>query len=127
MTKEKKQLRLKDAPQKVKDIAAFISAMIVIGGALIGGGKWLLTEINASTNARVDALEKKIDDNQKENKLAVTRLELSSLIQSDPTNVVEIEKLGRYYFTELGGDRWMSSVYSNWCKEYGGDPSIVVK
>lgn len=121
------KLRLKNWSQKVKDFAALLSAIIAIAGALICGGKWLLAEINASTNARVDALEKKIDDNQKENKLAVTRLELSSLIQSNPTNVVEIEKLGRYYFTELGGDRWMSSVYSNWCKEYGGDPNIVVK
>lgn len=111
----------------VQDIAAFLTATIVIGTALIGAGKWIVKEVNAATNSRVDVLEQKIDDNQKENKLAITRLELMSLIQNDPDNIVEIEKLGRYYFQELSGDRWMSSVYSNWCREYGGDPSIVIK
>lgn len=124
MSKENKKINI---PQKAKDIAAFISAIIVIGGALIGAGQWIVHQINFSVNNRVDALEQKIDDNQKENKLAITRLELMSLIQNEPDNIVEIEKLGRYYFQELSGDRWMSNVYSDWCREHGGDPSIVIK
>lgn len=123
----KEKFKLKNVPQKVKDIAAFISAVLVISTALIGAGHWIVKEVTASTNDRIDALEEKIENNDQESKQAITRLELMSLIQNDPTNVIEIEKLGRYYFTNLGGDRWMSSVYSNWCKEYGGDPSIVVK
>ena len=125
MSKEK--FSLKNVPQRVKDIAAFISAVVAIFTALIGAGHWIVKEVTASTNDRIDALEDKIEYNDKESKQAITRLELMSLIQNDPTNVIEIEKLGRYYFIGLGGDRWMSSVYSNWCKEYGGDPSIVVK
>ena len=114
-------------PDKVKSIAELISATIVIGTALIGAGQWMVHQINSSVNARVDALEQKIDDNQEENKLAITRLELMTLMQHDPNNIVEIEKLGRYYFQELSGDRWMSSVYSDWARQYGGDISIVVK
>ena len=123
----KGKFALKNVPQKVKDIAAFISAVLVIFTALIGAGHWIVKEVTASTNDRIDALEEKIENNDQESKQAITRLELMSLIQNDPTNVIEIEKLGRYYFINLGGDRWMSAVYSNWCKEYGGDPSIVVK
>ena len=123
MSKTKEKINI---PQKAKDIAAFTSAVIVIGGALIGTGKWLLTEINASTNARVDALEEKIDDNQEENKLAILRLELITLMESDPTNVVEIEKVAKTYFGN-GGDWYMTSLYSRYAKEYGADTSFVVK
>ena len=127
MAKEKKRLRLKDAPHKIKDLAALVSAIIVIGGALIGGGKWLLTEINASTNARVDALEKKIDDNHANEKAATTRLELMVLIDNDPDNIIEIEKLAKYYFNDLNGNSYMTSMFSKWCKEHNANCEIVLK
>ena len=127
MVKEKKRLRLKDTPQKIKDLAALISAAIIIGGALIGCGKWLLTEINASTNARVDALEKKIDDNHANEKAATTRLELMVLIDNDPDNIIEIEKLAKYYFNDLNGNSYMTSMFSKWCKEHNANCEIVLK
>lgn len=126
MSKEKKRLKLKDTPQKIKDIAALISAVIVIGGALIGGGKWLLTEINASTNTRVDALEKKIDDNYSKDELATTRLELMVLMEHDPENVIEIEKLARHYFLDLKGNSYLTSVFSKWCRGHGVNCAEIV-
>ena len=124
---EKPKLKLKTWPQRVKDMSAFISAVIVIGGALIGGGKWLLTEINASTNARVDALEATISDNYTKNELATTRLELMVLIDHDPGNTIEIEKLAKHYFNDLDGDSYMTSIFSRWCREYGANCEIVLK
>lgn len=110
-------LKLKNIPQKAKDISAFVSAVIVIGGALIGAGQWIVHEINLSTNARMDKIEEKIDDNQTENKLAIMRLELMNLIQNTPDNVIEIEKYAKEYF-QLGGNRYMTGMVSQWCTEY---------
>lgn len=115
---KRKEKKIKQVPEKVKGLAELVSAIIVIGGALIGAGQWIVHEINLSTNTRMDAIEKKIDDNQEANELATTRLELINLIQYDPENIVEITKLGRYYFHDLDGDTWASSVMSKWCVEH---------
>lgn len=122
----KRKLNPKNWSQKVKDIAAFISAVIVIGGALIGAGKWLSAEINASTNARVDALEEKIGNNHTQQELATTRLELMVLMEHDPDNVVEIEKLARHYFLDLKGNMYMTSVFSKWCAAHGLNCAEIV-
>ena len=125
--KKVEKLRLKNWSQRVKDVAALLSAIIAIGAALIGGGKWLLTEINASTNARVDALEEKIDDNYTKDELATTRLELMVLMEHDPDNVIEIEKLARHYFSDFNGNSYLTSVFSRWCREHGANCEIVIK
>lgn len=127
MRKKDNKLKIRNWPQKVKDASALISAIIVIGGALIGGGKWLLSEINASTNARVDALEAKIDDNYTKDELATTRLELMILMEHDPDNTIEIEKLARHYFSDLDGNSYLTSVFSKWCREHGANCEIVLK
>lgn len=114
-------------PQKIKDLSALISAIIVVGGALIGGGKWLLSEINASTNARVDALESKIDDNNARDELATTRLELMILMEHDPDNTIEIEKLAKHYFGDLNGNSYLTSIFSKWCRKHGANCEIVLK
>ena len=125
--KKTEKLRLKNWPQKVKDAAALLSAIIAIGAALIGGGKWLVMEINSSTNARVDTLEEKIDDNYTKDELATTRLELMVLMEHDPDNVIEIEKLAKHYFSDLNGNSYLTSVFSRWCREHGANCEIVIK
>lgn len=124
---KRSESKIKKVPQKLKDFASLISAMIVIGGALAGAGQWIVHEVNASTNTRMDAIEKKIDDHQRSTELSVTRLELMTLIKTSPENVTEIERVGRYYFLTLEGDWYLSSLYSDWCAKYGGDASIVIK
>ena len=126
MPKKTEKFRIKNWPQKVKDAAAFISAVIVIGGALIGAGKWLLAEINASTNARIDALEEKIDENAEADELATTRLELMVLMEHDPDNTIEIEKLARHYFLDLKGNSYLTSVFSKWCAAHGLNCAEIV-
>ena len=127
MAKRTEKLRLKNWPQKVKDFAALLSALIAIGGAVICGGKWLLTEANASTNTRIDALEAKIDKNYLEEKLSTTRLELMMLIANDPENVIEIEKLAKEYFNPpLNGNKYMTSVVSKWCDDHGINCGTII-
>lgn len=107
----------KTIAQRIKDSASLISAVLVVGGALVGAGNWIIKEVSATTNERIDALEAKIDTNQSKNELATTRVELIMLIEHDPTNTVEIEKLAKHYFIDLNGDTWATSVVSQWCKE----------
>ena len=127
MRKDNTKSKIKNFSQKVKDISAFISAVLVIIGALIGCGSWLIKEITASTNSRVDTLEQKIDENYTKDELATTRLELMVLMEHDPDNVIEIEKLARHYFSDLQGNSYLTSVFSRWCKEHGANCEIVIK
>ena len=125
MVKEK--FKLKNIPQKVKDVSAFVSAVIAIGAALLGAGQWIVHEVTAVTNNRVDTLEQKIDDNQQTNELATTRLELMMLLDHDPDNVIEIEKLARKYFNPpLNGNTYMTSVISEWCAEHDIDCGTII-
>lgn len=110
-------MKLSKMPKKVKDLAGLISAVAVIGGSLVACGHWIVSEVSSTTNERINALEAKIDGNQNKNELATTRLELITLIEHDPNNVVEIEKLAKHYFIDLNGDTWATSVVSQWCKE----------
>lgn len=112
---------LRRIPDRIQKIAGIIVALGTIFGALGGFGQWIVHEVTASTNNRIDTLEQKMDNNQKNNELSVTRLELMNLLQTDPDNVIEIEKLGRHYFRDLKGNAYMSGLISRWCVDHGVD------
>lgn len=126
MKEKVKKLRLKNWTQRIKDFSALISAVLVIGAALIGAGQWIVHEVTASTNQRVDSLESKINDNYTKDELATTRLELMVLMEHDPENVIEIEKLARHYFLDLKGNSYLTSVFSKWCREHGVNCAEIV-
>lgn len=114
-------------PDKLKKLAAVISALGVIFGAFAGAGNWIIAQVNAESSEQITALEAKLDDAHRESQLGITRLELQGLIKDTPENRAEIEKLARYYFIELKGDTYMTSMYSKWASEYGGNIEIVLK
>ena len=104
-----------------------ISAIGVIVGAFVGVGGWIVNQVNAESNEQIQALEARLDEAHKESQLGITRLELQGLINDTPENRAEIEKLARYYFLELDGDTYMTSMYSKWATEYGGNIEFVLK
>ncbi len=113
--------------EKIKSLSALISALLVIGGFFIVAGQWIVKEVTATTNERIDALESKIDTNQDANELATTRLELMMLLDHDPDNVIEIEKLARKYFNPpMNGNSYMTSVVSTWCEQHGIDCGTII-
>lgn len=118
--------RIKKIPSVIQKIATTISALLAILGVLTTGGQWIINEVSAATNQRIDTLEQTIAQNDHETRLSVVRLELMTLISHDPTNVVEIEKLARLYFNELGGNSYMTSIVSKWCKEYDSDCGLII-
>lgn len=112
--------------KKAQRIAGTISAILVIGGALFGVGNWINNQVTSAISSQIQDFRQEVKASDNRQDQAITRLELMNLIQNDPTNVAGIEKLARYYFGDLQGNQYMTGVYSNWCREYGGDPSIAV-
>lgn len=84
-----------------------------------------LESVEQGVTTQVDILREESQEADRQSKLSGTRLELNMLIAHNPTNVIEIEKVARYYFLELGGDWYMSQIYSDWAKTYGGDVTFV--
>lgn len=111
--------------RKTQKIAGTISAILVIGGAAFGAGAWLNNQVTSAISAQITEFRQEVKASDDKQNQSITRLELMNLIQNDPTNVAGIEKLARYYFGELSGNQYMTGVYSKWCKQYGGDPSIA--
>ncbi len=124
---KKKENQFGKISENLKKISAVISAIGVIIGAFVGVGGWIVNQVNAESNEQIQALEARLDEAHKESQLGITRLELQGLINATPENRAEIEKLARYYFLELHGDTYMTSMYSNWATEYGGNIEIVLK
>ena len=124
---KKKENQFGKISESLKKISAVISAIGVIVGAFVGVGGWIVNQVNAESNEQIQALEARLDEAHKESQLGITRLELQGLINDTPENRAEIEKLARYYFLELHGDTYMTSMYSKWATEYGGNIEIVLK
>lgn len=112
--------------KKAQLIAGAISAVLIIGGALVGVGGWLKDQITGTISTEITDFRQEVKATEATQNQAITRLELLNLMQSDPTNVLAIEKLARYYFGELNGDQYMTGKYSDWARAYGGDTTIVI-
>lgn len=125
---------MKRSPRKMLDkasdhlgkIAGIISAVIVIVGAVTGAVSWLNGQVQAVISAQISDLKSEVQNNQQKTEVQITRLELLNLIHNQPKNAAEIEKVAKRYFQELDGDWYATNLYSAWCQEYGGDPSIAV-
>lgn len=124
---KKKENQFGKISENLKKVSAVISAIGVIIGAFVGVGGWIVNQVNAESNEQIQALEARLDEAHKESQLGITRLELQGLINDTPENRTEIEKLARYYFFELDGDTYMTSMYSKWATEYGGNIEFVLK
>lgn len=114
------------ADKKIQRVSSTVSAAIVIIGALSGIFGWISTQITNAISSQINDFRQEVKASDQAQNQAITRLELTNLIKDDSTNVVAIEKMARYYFQEIDGDQYMTKMYSDWAREYGGDTSIVV-
>lgn len=126
-TASKASLSFGKVPDHIQKVAGVLSALAVILGALGGFGQWIVHEVSATTSSRIDSLEQKMDSNQQTTELSTTRLELLMMMEHDPDNVVEIEKLAKHYVVDLGGDTYMTGLISRWCTEHNIDPSFLAR
>ena len=108
---------------RIKDCADIITAVGVIGAALVAVGTWCVTQINAGTNAKLDAISSQVT----ELRLDTTRSQLLTLMKNYPNNEEEIMKVAKYYFKDLNGDWYMTSLFIEWGEEKGIDVTGIVK
>lgn len=111
---------------KIQKWAKTISAIVVIVGALAGVYSWVSSQFAKAVSEQISDFQQETRESDTELQQSVTRVELLELIEHDPDNVVAIEKLARYYFVNLKGDKWMSERYSRYAKEHNLDASFVI-
>ena len=112
-------------PNWLKRASQVIAAVAAIGGALTTGFSWVEEQITNNTNQRIDQLQTELQQVETDYSQSLKRLELMTLIAHSPDNVTEIERVAYYYFVSLNGDWYMTKIYSEWAKQYGGDTSFL--
>ena len=112
--------------KKLQRVAGTVSAILVIVGSIAGVCSWVSNQFAAAVSAQISDFQEEVRAADKVDKQAATRIELMVLMNHDPTNIVAIERMAKYYFQELDGDQYMTKMFSDWAKEYGGDTSIVL-
>ena len=108
---------------RIKETSDVIAAVGVIGAALVAVGTWCTTQINASTNAKLDTISAQMT----ELKLSTTRSQLLTLMKNYPDNEEEIMKVAKYYFNDLDGDWYMTSLFIEWGEKEGIDVTDIVR
>lgn len=123
--------------KNIQKWATRLAAIATIVGVLTAGGGWLIHQVDNAVASRIEdqttelqqevqTISTEVKKHEEQSDLQLTRLELMNLIQLDPTNVIEIEKVAKHYFIDLQGDWYLTSVYSKWAKQYGGNMDFVV-
>ena len=108
--------------KKTKSLADVITAVGIIGAAAVGIGTWCVTQMNAGTNQKLDTVIEKVDKAE----LDATRSQLLALMSDYPDNESEILKVADYYFNGLGGDWYMTDLFTKWADSRGIDVTKIV-
>jgi len=108
--------------KKTKSLADIITAVGVIGAALLGVGSWVVTNINKDVNDKLDTIIAKVDTAEQN----ATRSQLLTLMSDYPDNESEILKVAQYYFKDLNGDWYMTGLFTKWAESRGLDVSDIV-
>lgn len=122
----KKESLFDKTDKKLRRISATIGAIMALIGAAAGICSWVSNQFQAAVSNQISDFQDEARDADLRHEQAVTRLELTMLIEHDPENVVAIEQIAKHYFGELQGDKYMTGKYSAWAKQYGGDTTIVI-
>lgn len=120
MAKKKEK---KTTTERIKEAAAIITAITTIGGALIGGCSWIVSQLNTKSDERFDSLTSRLETLER----GSVRSQLLALMSSYPDNEEEILRVAEYYFHDLNGDWYMTGLFVEWAEQRGIDiDSIIV-
>lgn len=108
--------------KKTKSLADIITAVSIIGTALLGVGSWLVANINKDVNDKLDTIISKVNVAEQD----ATRSQLLTLMSDYPDNESEVLKVAQHYFRDLNGDWYMTSLFTQWADERGIDVSSIV-
>lgn len=126
MTEKKNKISLKLSNRVVR-ASQVVTATTVLIGAVTALYTWLDHQFVDKVSTQIDSLHNEMIEADEKTDRQITRLELMNLIQNQPMNKVEVEKVARHYFVDLGGDWYASSFYSKWAAEYNGDITFITE
>ena len=112
---------------KIRRISGTITALAVVIGAVAGVCSWVSNRFAEAVSSQISGFQREIELKDVKQEQSLTRLELIMLMEHDPENNAEIEKVAKHYFVGLDGDWYMTGLYSQWAKEHGGDISFMIK
>lgn len=118
---QERRSRLKKLGEWIQTTAGIITSVGVIAAAAVGTGTWCVAKVNEGTNAKIDAIAEQMQDL----KLDTTRNQLLVLMEHDE-NDAEVLKVAKYYFNELKGDWYMTSVFERWAEKHGVDAKTLL-
>ena len=101
--------------ERIKSLAALISALTVICGAATGCATIVANDLSKKIDEKLEPINSKVTAIE----MDTTRIQLLSLIRNDPDNVDSIMKLARHYFVDLSGDWYATAIFQEWCAEKG--------
>lgn len=107
---------------KTQRLVTTITSAGIIIGAFFGFSNYIVTQLDSHIQDQMSDVKADVS----EIKLSSARNELILMIEHNPNNVIEIERLAKVYFVDMKGDFYMTGLYSEWAKQYGGDTSFVV-
>lgn len=120
--------------ERAQKLSKLISAVIVIGGFVIGCCNWGISEINKAIDRHMSSVETQVQENTKElqdfkadNELKLSRMELMNLIADYPDNVDDILKAAEHYFLDLKGDYVADKAFEDWAKKHGVNSDYLLK
>lgn len=123
---KKKESLYNKANKRLNGLASTIGAVVAIVGAASGLFGWIQSQFTNAISNQIDDFRQEVKTSNDSQDLAIMRLELMNLIENNPDNTVEIERLGKKYFNPpYNGDSYMSVIYSEWAKERGLDTSFI--
>lgn len=122
---------LSDRTQK---IAKLVSAIVVIGGFVIGCCNWGIARINDVIDDHMSNIETQVQKNTKEvhdlkieSELKLSRMELMNLIADYPENVDDILKAAEHYFIDLEGNYVADKAFEDWAEKHGVNVDYIFK
>lgn len=122
--KKKIHIKLSDRVVRASQV---VTATTVLIGAITTVYTTLDQRFVDKVSGQIDELKAEMVNSDEKTDRKLTRLELMNLIQNQASNKVEIEKVARHYFVDLGGDWYVSGFYSQWAEEYEGDISFITE
>lgn len=102
-------------------IAATISAIIVIGGAIIAGLSWAVECVTSRVNERLDKIETQLNEVIVDS----TRTQLLMLMTEYPDDKHRILTVAKKYFSDLSGDWYVSGLFARWATQHDVDISGI--
>lgn len=106
-------------------IAAGVPALVTIVSAILQHRSKKLTDAMKENCAHMDERFDEIDARIKDLKKDETRTQLLYLMAHDEEDKESILTVARFYFQELRGNWYVSSIFTKWAKKHDVDISSI--